>query len=69
MMYPIQSRMTGVRINELPKFLAEDPDEKMHAIIVDDTLNPNEPLVIPLALKGVMSYLPYINPRASEYED
>ena len=57
--------MTGVRINELPKFLAGDPDEKMHAIIVDDPLNPNEPLVIPLALKGVMSYLLSRNLRAS----
>ena len=65
LVYPIQSRMTGVRINELPKFLAEDPDEKMHAIIVDDPLNPNEPLVIPLALKGVMSYLLSRNLRAS----
>ena len=32
-------------------------------------LNPNEPLVIPLSLKGVMSYLLSRNPKSSEYED
>ena len=48
----MQSRMEGVRINELPKFLAEDPDEKTHEIIAYYPLNPNEPLVIPLVLKG-----------------
>ena len=61
--------MSGVRINDLPKFLAEDTDEKTHAIIVDDPLNTNEPLIIPLVLKGVTSYFMYRNPIASEYED
>ena len=31
--------MAGVIINKLSKFLAEDPDEKTHAIIVNDILN------------------------------
>ena len=48
--------MAGVRINELPKCLAEDSDEKTHAIIVNDLLKPNQPLIIPLVLKGVISY-------------
>ena len=61
--------MEGVRINDLPKFLAEDPYEKYHSIIVNDTLKPNEPLVTPLALKWVTSYLPSRKPRVSEYED
>ena len=52
LMCPMQSRMEGVRINEHTKLLAEDPYEKTHAIKVDDTMNPNEPLVIPLVLKG-----------------
>ena len=50
-------------------FFVEDPDEKAHAIIVDDPLNPNYPLIIPLVLKGVTMYLPSRNPKASEYED
>ena len=69
LMLIMQSRMEGVRINELPKFLAEDPDEKTHEIIAYYPLNPNEPLVIPLVLKGVAIYLPSRKPRASEYED
>ena len=47
----------------------EDIDEKTHTIIVDDPLNPNAPLVIPLVLKRVTSYLPSRKPRASEYEN
>ena len=65
----IQIQITGVKINELPKFLVEDIDEKTHSIIVDDPLNPNAPLVIPLVLKRVTSYLPSRKPRSSEYED
>ena len=65
----MQIRMEGVRINDLPKFLAENPDDKSHAIIVDDSLNPNELLIITLVLKGVNSYFLSSNPRASEYED
>ena len=69
LMSPIQSWMAGVRINDLPKFLAEEPDENTQPIIVDDPLNHNEPLVTPLALKVVTSYLPSRKPRVSEYED
>ena len=60
--------MAGVRINEMTEFLEEDPDEKTHTIIVDDPLNPNDPLIIPLALKDVTIYFPSGKPRASEYE-
>ena len=58
-----------VNINELPKFLAEDPDYNTHAIIVYDPLNTNQPLIIQLVFKGVNSYLPSRKPRSSEYED
>ena len=61
--------MAGDKINEIPKFLADDPDEKIHAIIVDDLLNPNEPLIIPLPLKGVPNYFLSRKPKASECED
>ena len=68
-MCPIQSFVAGVKINELPKFLAEDPDDNTHAIIVSDPLNPNQPLIITLVLKGVTRYLLSRKPRVSEYED
>ena len=69
LMCPTQSWMTGVRINDLPKLLAEDPDENTHSIIVDDLFNPNEPLVIPLALKGITIYFLSRKARVCEYED
>ena len=49
-MCTMHSRMEGVKINELPEFLSEYPDEKTHAIIFSDWLNPNQPLIIPLVL-------------------
>ena len=55
--------MSGVRINELPEFLAEDPYDNTHVIIVDDPLNLNDPLTIPLVLKGVTCYFLSRNPR------
>ena len=61
--------MSVVRIYELPKYLAENSDEKMHAIIVNDPLNPNEPLIISLLLKGVTGHFLSRKPRASKYED
>ena len=61
--------MVGVKINELPKFLAEDIDENTHAIIFNDLLNPNKPPIIPLLLNRITSYLPYREPRESEYDD
>ena len=68
-MRPIQIWMAGFKISEISKFLAEDLDEKTHAIIVNDPLNPNEPLMIPLALKGVTIYFPSRKPKANEYKD
>ena len=61
----MQIQTAGVIINELPKFLVEDPNKKTHSIIFDDTLNLNEPMVILLELKAVTSYLPSMNPRVS----
>ena len=67
LMCPMQGRMSVVKVNELQTFLAEDPYEKTHAIIVNDLINPNQPLIIPLMLKGVTSYFPSRRPRASDY--
>ena len=61
--------MAGVRINDFPKFFAEDPYEKTYAIIVDDPLNPNEPMIVPSVLKGFNSYFTSVKPRASAYKD
>ena len=60
----MQSPIAGFRINELPKYLVDYPDEKSHAIMVDDPLSPNEPLIMPLVFKGFTSYLLYMKPIA-----
>ena len=69
LMFLMHSWMSGVRINDISKPLAEDTDENTHFIIVDDPLNPNEPLIIPLVLKEVTSYLSSRKPKKSEYGD
>ena len=65
----MQSWMAGFSINDIPKFIVDDPDEKTHAIIFDDPMNPNEPLITLLVLKGVTGYLLSRKPIASEYID
>jgi hypothetical protein len=58
---PMQMRMNDLVVNETPKFLTETPDEKDHAIIVGE-------LLIPLELKGVISYFPVRKPTVDELE-
>ena len=69
LMCPMQSRVTGVKINELPKFLADKPDDETHAIVVGNPLDTDESLIIPLMIKGVTSYFPTRKPSMREYED
>ena len=69
LMCPMQSRVVGVKINELPKFLADKPDNETHAVVMNDPLDPQEPLIIPLQLKGVTSYFPIRKPTVGEFED
>ena len=69
LMCPMQHRVNGVRISETPKFLADAPTSKTHAIEVDDPLDPSEPLIIPLQIKGVTSYFSVRKPTVDEYED
>ena len=68
-MYPMQSQMEGVSIRDLPTFLSENQNDKTHVIIVNEPLNPNQLLIIPLVFRGVTSYLPSRKTRASEYKD
>ena len=68
-MCQMHSRMARLKIKELPILLAEDPVEKTRTIIVNDPLNLNQPLIIPLMLKGATSYFPSRRPKSSEYKD
>ena len=59
--------MNGVKVNELPKFLAEVPDETTHALQVMNPLD--EGLMnIPMSLFGVTSYFPVRKPTIEEWE-
>ena len=64
---PMQMRLNDVKISELPKFLAEWPSDKTHAITIPET-NDAEGIVIPLSLHGVTSYFPTRKPTVAEYE-
>ncbi len=62
---PMQLRMNDVRVDEVPKFLAENPDDQSHALSF-----PNEQgYIIPLSLKGVTSYFPTRKPTLDEYNN
>lgn len=64
---PMQVRMNGITVNEVPKFLLPNPTPTSHAVV----LNPDSahPYVIPLSLDGVTSYFSVRKPTAEEYED
>ena len=64
---PMQLRMSGVMLNEEPKFLAKNPSMETHAISVKDEVD-GSTFVIPLSLKGVTSYFPSRKPTLAEYQ-
>ncbi len=53
----MQCRVNVVTINNLPKFLAADPTDQMHALTLTDPDNPLQPVILPLTLRGVTSLL------------
>ena len=66
-MCSMQSHMSEVKINKIPKVLEEDQDDNTHAIILSDVLDPNKPLKIPLLIKRVTRYFSSRKPRPSEH--
>ena len=57
---PIMLRINGIEVNECPKFLATNPSETHHSILLPDDLR------IPLSLHGSISYLPTRRPTDME---
>jgi hypothetical protein len=49
----MQCRVNDVTVNKLPKFLATDPTDQTHALILTDPNNPLQPVILPLTLRGV----------------
>ena len=63
---PMQLRLNDVSVDERPKFLSVDATDERHAVTIART--DDEPLVIPLSLDGVTSYLPTFKPTKEQYE-
>ena len=66
---PVQCRMNGLFISEVPKFLAETPYETTHTIELANPFNAAHLSIIPLQLSGVTSYFDVYFPSNTDYED
>ena len=66
---PMQCHVNGVVINDTPKFCVHNPDDLAHAIEVDDSMDPDATLYIPLLLRGVISCFNVRCPSTDKFED
>ena len=66
---PMQCRVNGVLINEVPKYLSPDPTDSTHSITIPQQDDAAQPLIIPLRLEGVVSYFDFSLPDAADLED
>ena len=66
---PMQCRINGVEINEVPRFLTSNPTALSHSIVIADPTDDTHHYTIPLQLEGVVSYFEYTLPISAEYED
>ena len=66
---PMQCRMNGVAIHEVPRFLTQNPTTSTHSIVIADPTDDVQSYTIPLRLEGVVSYFEYTLPTSAEYED
>ena len=60
---PIMLRMNDIEVNECPKYLASEPSESHHSILLPNTLR------IPLSLHGSISYIPTRKPSTQDYHN
>ena len=54
----MQVRVNDANVNKIPKFLASNPTNETHSIIVTYTDDPEKLVILPLAIRGVNTYLP-----------
>jgi hypothetical protein len=64
----MQLRDNDLRVNDEPKYMALNPSNDHHAIVIPGKGDNATELRIPLALKGVISYFPSSKPTREEYE-
>jgi hypothetical protein len=65
----MQFQINGVEINEVPKFLTQNPTTSTHFIRIAVPTDAVHPYTIPLQLEGVVSYFEYALPTSAEVED
>ena len=63
----MQLRLNDVTVNDVPRFLTEQPTLLTHALVIP-TNDFDDPYVIPLSLHGVSSTFPTRKPTVEEYE-
>ena len=61
-------RDNGLRVNDEPKFMVDQPTDEHHAIVIPAT-DSTDQLLIPLSLAGVTSYFPVRKPTKKEYDN
>ena len=55
---PMQARVNDITINEITKFLASNPKNETHSIIVTDPDDPAQRVILHLDICGVTTYFP-----------
>ena len=60
---PIQMRMYEVKVNDIPKYLTDNPTDQTHPIFMHEK---GETLLISLYLNGVTFYFTSIKPTMEE---
>ena len=65
---PIKMRDNDVRVNDTSKFMIPTPMDNHHVILINGIDQDQQPINIPLSIKGVISYLPLRKPTRKEYE-
>ena len=63
---PMQMRMYDVKVNDIPKYLTDNPTDQTHSIVLHER---GETLLIPLHLHGVTSYFTSRKPTMEEYNN
>ncbi|KAL7478253.1 LOW QUALITY PROTEIN: hypothetical protein ACHAW6_004025, partial [Cyclotella cf. meneghiniana] len=66
---PMQCRINGIEINEVPRFLTSNQSTSSHSIVISDPMDDAHQHTILLQLEGVVSYFEYTLPISAEYED
>jgi hypothetical protein len=66
---PMQCRMNGVEIHEVPRFLTLNPTTSTHSIMLADPTDDVHSFTIPLRLEAVVSFFEYTLLTSAEYEN